>query len=124
MNPIIQGLLITVIGMGLVFVAILLLWGLMIVIVRITDESKTAKKTIVIEMENTGGTSTSSLEDSKKLQKVAAVSVAIAMSLQKTFPIIKPQPSSPVSPWQAAKRNQVFGQTTALLNRKSRGKTK
>lgn len=124
MNPIIQGLLITAIGMGLVFVAILLLWGLMIVIVRITDETKTSKKTVGTKLESAVEASVSTLEESKKLQKVAALSVAMAMSLQKTFPIVKPQASSSISPWQAARRNHAFGQTTALLNRKSRGKTK
>jgi Na+-transporting methylmalonyl-CoA/oxaloacetate decarboxylase gamma subunit len=123
-NPIIQGLLITAIGMGLVFVAILLLWGLMVVIVRITAENNTAKKRIISEIENGVETSNSPLEDSKKLQKVAAVAVAIAMSLQKTFPVIRPQESNSISPWQATRRNQVFGKPDALLNRKSRGKTK
>ena len=108
MNPIIQGLLITAIGMGLVFVAILLLWGLMVVIVRITAENNTAKKRIISEIENGVETSNSPLEDSKKLQKVAAVAVAIAMSLQKTFPVITPQESNSISPWQSTRRNQVF----------------
>ncbi len=124
MNPIVQGLLITAIGMGLVFVAILLLWGLMVVIVRITADHNSEKETTAAEVVSDLETLTPSLQGSKELQKVAAVSVAIAMNLQKTIPTIKPQASNAISPWQAARRNQAFGQTNALLNRKSRGKTK
>lgn len=124
MNPITQGLLITAIGMGLVFIAILLLWALMDILVRITND-KTTKTVIgngeksteevpVIEMDT----------KSHRLQHVASVAVAIAMSLQKQFPIIKPQESGTTSAWQSSRRSQVLNQSAALLNRKSRGTTK
>ncbi len=124
MNPIIQGLFITAIGMGLVFVAILFLWGLMAVLVQMTSE-KTSNNKPVIQDDSDKVESMSLVQaDSKRLQKVAAVAVAIAMGLNKQVPIIKPQESSSISPWQAAKRNHVFGQSAALLNRKSRGTSK
>ena len=42
MDPIVQGLIMTAIGMGLVFVAILALWWMMDVMVKITtDRSQT-----------------------------------------------------------------------------------
>ncbi len=124
MNPIIQGLFITAIGMGLVFLSILFLWGFMDVLVRITAEKTTEKKPDVLVVNEDAEANTLAHTDSKRLQKVAAIAVAIAMGLQKQVPIIKPQESKPISPWQAAKRNHVFGQPAALLNRKSRGTSK
>jgi len=122
-NPITQGLLITAIGMGLVFVAILLLWGLMDFLVRITND-KTAKD-VVIDMEKiTQEPVIESEGKTQRLHHVASVAVTIAMSLQKQFPIIKPQESGTISAWQSSRRSQVLNQSAALLNRKSRGTTK
>jgi Na+-transporting methylmalonyl-CoA/oxaloacetate decarboxylase gamma subunit len=122
-NPITQGLLITAIGMGLVFLAILLLWGLMDILVRLTND-KTAK-VVTIDVEKITQEPVIESEDkSQRLHRVASVAVAIAMSLQKQFPIIKPQESGTISAWQTSRRSQVLNQSADLLNRKSRGKTK
>ena len=118
-NPINQGLLITAIGMGLVFLAILLLWALMNFLVNITADKKKVSQPVIIQEPIEAGES-----DSGKLQKVAAVAVAIAMRLQKQSPVIRPQDSNPTSPWQSARRTQVLSQAAALLNRKSRGTSK
>ncbi len=123
MNPITQGLLITAIGMGLVFLAILLLWGLMDILVRITNEKTTKVATIDVE-KITQETVVENEDKSQRLHRVASVAVAIAMSLQKQFPIIKPQESGTISAWQTSRRSQVLNQSADLLNRKSRGKTK
>jgi len=124
-NPITQGLLITAIGMGLVFLAIVLLWGFMNLLVNITaDKKKEIKPVIVQEPSDVGDTSETGKADSNQLAKIAAVAVAIAMSLQKQSPVIRPQESTPVSPWQSTRRTQVLSQTAALLNRKSRGTSK
>jgi Na+-transporting methylmalonyl-CoA/oxaloacetate decarboxylase gamma subunit len=122
-NPITQGLLITAIGMGLVFLAILLLWGLMDILVRITNEKTTKVATIDVE-KITQEPVVENEDKSQRLHRVASVAVAIAMSLQKQFPIIKPQESGTISAWQTAKRSQILNQSADLLNRKSRGKTK
>lgn len=123
MNPINQGLLITAIGMGLVFVAILLLWALMDFLVRITNDKKT--NNVTLNVEKIIDEPVVETEDkSQRLLHVASVAVAIAMSLQKQFPIIKPQESGTISAWQSSRRSQVLNQSAALLNRKSRGTTK
>ncbi|PKO04717.1 MAG: hypothetical protein CVU41_15245 [Chloroflexi bacterium HGW-Chloroflexi-3] len=123
MNPITQGLLITAIGMGLVFLAILLLWALMDILVRITNDKTT--KNVTVNVEKIIEEPEIETEDkSQRLHHVASVAVAIAMSLQKQFPIIKPQESGTISAWQSSRRSQVLNQSAALLNRKSRGTTK
>ncbi|MRS05804.1 hypothetical protein EG832_21690, partial [bacterium] len=51
MDPISQGLFITGIGMGLIFLAILFLWGLIFVLVKFTQEqpkeNKDASETVM-----------------------------------------------------------------------------
>jgi Na+-transporting methylmalonyl-CoA/oxaloacetate decarboxylase gamma subunit len=123
-NPITQGLLITAIGMGLVFVAILLLWALMDFLVRITNGKPVKNVTVGGEESTKPEPLTGPETKSQRLQNVASVAVAIAMSLQKQFPIIKPQDSGTISAWQSSRRSQVLNQSAALLNRKSRGTTK
>lgn len=124
MNPITQGLLITAIGMGLVFVAILLLWALMDILVRITNDKPTKNVIVNVEKSIKEETVIETNDKSQRLQHVASVAVAIAMSLHKQFPIITPQESGTISAWQSSKRSQVLNQSAALLNRKSRGTTK
>jgi Na+-transporting methylmalonyl-CoA/oxaloacetate decarboxylase gamma subunit len=110
--------------MGLVFIAILLLWALMDILVRITNDKTT--KTVIANVEKSTEEVPVIETDTKshRLQHVASVAVAIAMSLQKQFPIIKPQESGTTSAWQSSRRSQVLNQSAALLNRKSRGTTK
>lgn len=125
MNPIIQGLLITAIGMGLVFVAILLLWAFMNFLVKITADKKKTIQAVTEPGSTASSESTDSIKsDPSQLQRIAAVAVAVAMGLQKQSPVVRPLDSENISPWQSARRTQVLSQTTALLNRKSRGTTK
>lgn len=123
MNPITQGLLITAIGMGLVFLAILFLWALMDFLVRITNDKPL--KSVTVNVENIAEESVIETDDkSQRLHHVASVAVAVAMSLHEQFPIIKPQESGTISAWQSSRRSQVLNQSADLLNRKSRGTTK
>lgn len=125
MNPITQGLIITAIGMGLVFVAILALWALMDILVRITNDKPAKKEPVTVEKISDEQKPEIETEGSThRYQSVASVAVAIAMSLRKQFPIIEPQESGTISPWQTSKRTQVLNQSAALLNRKSRGTKK
>jgi hypothetical protein len=92
-----NALLITAVGMSLVFVSILLLWGLMAALVRIA------------------GLLQNSVEDKDhKLHKIRrqaaaiAVSVAMAQQVDATEPHEFPQPPTPlVSAWQAVMRTKM-----------------
>ncbi len=121
MDPISQGLIITGIGMGLIFLAILFLWGLIFVLVKFTQEqpkeNKNAAETVV-EIEEVVSAKSG---DSQLLRKVALIAVAIATASQKHGMVINPQDSGYVSPWQSTKRTHILGQSSALLNKKSRG---
>ena len=124
MNPITQGFLITAIGMGLVFIAILLLWALMDVLVRVTNDKPAETVSVKVENNAEEKPAIQTEDKTQRLHQIASVAVAVAMSLQKQFPIIKPQESGTLSAWQTSKRSQVLNQSTALLNRKSRRTTK
>jgi len=107
----------TVIGMGIVFIGILILWGVMALMVRIwpdkTAENEAAK----------GGSEKSDVEDSDIKTKAAAAAVAVSMRLrQGVFSI--PTGGAPVttgSSWQATTRALEISQSTQSFNRKPRG---
>jgi sodium pump decarboxylase gamma subunit len=122
MSPLVTSLWITLFGMGLVFIAILLLWGLMEALMRITarfsaekgSENKEDKEQAVKESEVPSPTPGS---DQKKRAAIAAV--AIALSLQ--HPASRPaMPSTSGSAWQVVTRANQLNQS-AHVTRKSRG---
>jgi len=97
---------ITLIGMSMVFGAILLIWGLMGLLNRLTgkDEDRTSDESQPTELER------------KRLAAIAAVMVAMSQqgdSMQPhEFPL---PPTAVVSPWQAIMR-------TSILNKRGRVK--
>lgn len=68
-------LIITVLGMGLVFIAILLLWGLMEIVVKSTAKENTRK-----EAEDEGNIP----ESGGLKERVAAAAVAVALALRRS----------------------------------------
>jgi Na+-transporting methylmalonyl-CoA/oxaloacetate decarboxylase gamma subunit len=121
MDLINQSLLITAIGMGLVFILIILLWGFMARLVTTTnrwdfmaelgkgDESPEEEKVV-----------TSTGTDVKN-PAIMAVAVAVAMAVgQKTTRILPTQPNA-TSSWQAVTRANTLAQISAINNRKPRG---
>jgi sodium pump decarboxylase gamma subunit len=122
MSPLATSLWITLIGMGLVFVAILLLWALMEILMRLTarfaaaeaeeSEAEDAESEIV-------ALPTPVAASQGQKQKAAAAAVAIAMALRR--PTIKTTPSGPSgSAWQAITRSSQLNHANHIP-RKSRG---
>jgi Na+-transporting methylmalonyl-CoA/oxaloacetate decarboxylase gamma subunit len=104
-SDLIVALQITVVGMGLVFAAILLLWGLMALLVRLTPERGE---------EQTQEASDDRLAETERKRRAAAVAVAIALAQQAESrePNEFPLPPTPlVSAWQAVMR-------TSMLNKR------
>lgn len=100
-----NALLITLIGMGLVFVVILLLWGLMALLVRLTAE----KEAVVgepVEAEAALAQADERAEPAPGLdrkRRTAAAAVAAALALQSSSrPAVKPAGS--LSAWQIVHR--------------------
>lgn len=96
-------LLITAIGMGLVFGAILLLWGVMALLMRLTVD-RTA------EAEDKAEEDTAEADELELKQRAAAVAVTLALAAEEEsqpheFPL---PPTAVVSPWQAVLRTNMI----------------
>ena len=100
-----QGLLITVIGMGLVFAVIVFLWWLMGLLVRATTKEVEPSG---LETGDEERLATPELPDSGVKRRAAAAAVAVAMALEKTCS--HPQSGQALekmgggSPWQSLHR--------------------
>ena len=117
-----QGLLITLIGMGLVFVIIIFLWGLMALMMALTSggkkvrqeaeapsaASKPTDEALIPQME---------MVENQRRAATAAVAVQLALNAAKSMRSQKTaqEEVAGVSPWQA------FHRTRQLENRESRG---
>ena len=92
---------ITVIGMGLVFAAIFLLWGVMALLVKYSST-----KTQSTLPENNAS---SEVNEDINLATAAAVAVAIALQEDTTRPHEFPlPPTANVSPWQSVMRSKML----------------
>ena len=89
---------ITLVGMSLVFAAIVLLWGLMAALVRVTAEPPPADSGKI----GVGALAQPDDRELKRRAAVAAVAVASAHSQQR--PALPLPPTANVSPWQAVMR--------------------
>src|SRR3972149_3088171 len=116
-----QGLLIAAIGMGLVFVALILVWGLMALLGRIpAGKSPVEEPAAAVEFPAAEAEGTSGLDNSLRI-KAAAAAVAIALGLQKSTAFTTPKSPNAVSSWLVARRSSQFNQNAVITNRKSRG---
>ena len=97
---------ITVIGMGLVFGAIILLWIMMAVLVRLTPDREEAEEPAAEE------TSIEPLSERAVKQRAAIAAVAVALAHEATPRIHEfPLPATPiVSAWQAVQRGRQLSQ--------------
>lgn len=117
MSQILQSLLITAIGMGLVFILILLLWALMAAIVTITNRYDFMAQTEESEV------SEIQEESSPSGNKAGIVALAVATAItmgQKAVHTARLQ-STNTSNWQAVTRANSLAQISSISNRKPRG---
>jgi len=109
-----QALTITAIGMGLVFVGLLLLWLMMSVLVRITQ----AKQDLPVDqLLETHTIEAQSEMDIKPQVAAAAVAAALGVSNASRLTAQAAQKSN-LSPWQAAHRQQQTAQMHSRQHRK------
>ncbi len=102
MNNMLIALQITLLGMGLVFAAIILLWGMMSLLTFITADRRPASDS----------PETAPVMDSDLKARAAAVAVAIALAEQQAshaHPLSDP-PTAIVSAWQLGMRTRQLQQ--------------
>lgn len=102
---------ITAIGMGLVFGAILLLWGVMALLVRLSSGAEDQDEEVILI-----SAGEKSEADYKRLAAIAAVAAALARKSALGEPHLFPlPPTATVSAWQSVLR-------TRMLNKRGMGK--
>lgn len=106
-------LMMTVIGMGIVFIGILILWGVMALMVRIWphDGGESEAEEVLSSPEVDG--------DLKA--KAAAAAVAVAMTLRRGVTLASSPAGGTSSSWQVTTRAMQVNQNTQSFNRKPRG---
>ena len=115
-----QGLLITAVGMALVFVMIIILWGIMALLVKLTNRKETddgegdsGEEAPIVAIE-------SIVESDDQAPLAAAIAVAYAMETE-SFLAFRPEPSISVNTnnaWLTAGRaQQLYSNTIRGRNR-------
>jgi Na+-transporting methylmalonyl-CoA/oxaloacetate decarboxylase gamma subunit len=128
MSITVSTLWITLIGMGLVFIGILALWGLMELIVKVTNWYA-IKHPEFEEGEEEAIEAAPALETlpapTANKQQAAAAAVAVALALkgetEVAAPIFQQLQDGHASAWQAVMRSTQLSQRSSQFNRKSRG---
>jgi len=121
MSQILQSLVITAIGMGLVFILIILLWGFMGVLVIITNrwdfmaQAEKGEAAISEEKEET------TAEPAVNKAGIVAIAVAAALASGQKALRISPMQSGGISNWQAVTRANTLASISSIFNRKPRG---
>jgi len=144
MSDIVAALWITLIGMGLVFVAILFLWGMMALMGRIPDGAEEEEPAPEAEEEAAApalAEAPAEAEEADRRRKAAAAGVAVALAKAQAVPPLAVAVAAAavaaareraaasaaegldgrVSPWQTAMRSSRFSQRNHVYNRKTRG---
>lgn len=129
MSAISRSLIITLIGMGLVFVGILLLWGMMVLLVRVKSKEEN-KDGMVPEtaVQLTGNARIQVVAAAvgialarQRVQQAASVAVAALLATQPGASMPVEQPSVSMSSWLVSHRLEQINLRNQLSNRKSRG---
>ncbi len=121
-TPLSQGLLITLVGMGLVFLALILLWLLMDVMVRLftaKHHPPASETSETIMPESPPPSAENEVQDRRRHAAAAAVAIALGLQSHRVTPV-KP-PSSAPTPWQMADRLNRFTPIDCAHVRKPRG---
>ena len=109
-----EALYISWVGMSLVFVGLIALWGMMVVLVMFTN---TKKKGLLSEEITEPGSETN---DKTNLIKAAAAAVAVAQGLFNSSPSADIRNErTDFSPWQTTHRMRQISQNQSVFKRKA-----
>jgi Na+-transporting methylmalonyl-CoA/oxaloacetate decarboxylase gamma subunit len=129
MQPqLVDSLKITAIGMSLVFLAILVLWGMMELLVQMTIRRIRAEKgSGEAEARSTEPAESEIQTDHSVQRRAAAAALAVALALEsaKSSPANgQPAPKEQISAWQSLMRSGQLNQRSSLFTRKPRGRVR
>ncbi len=113
-----SALLITAIGMGLVFLSLILLWWMMELIVRLFKDKKD-KGTSVVEVPAESGPALPGEKENTLSRKKRAAAAAVAYAMAASHAGATGSEEVPaLSPWQVALRSRSFSSRSAAFDRK------
>lgn len=115
MTVLTKALIMTGLGMGLVFIGIVLLWGFMALMVRIFPNKEEEE----VKEEKLAPTSS---EDADIKMKAAAAAVAVAMAMNRgAYAISIDKSTATMSEWQSVTRSIQLNLRNQTFSRKTRG---
>lgn len=121
----VNALWITLLGMGLVFVVILVLWGLMELVVRLTVRSAEQETEETVEIEDAEEAVLELIpaeaDEKKKLAAVAAVAAALSLAQQPATVRMSGNIPVTASAWQSVSRANMLNARAAMFSRKAKG---
>lgn len=118
----VNALWITLIGMGLVFIALILLWGLMELMMRVTSRAARAEVADAAEAEVAAAALEAPAASGRsKAALAAAVAVAVALAQHQAAAHVEGPVNANISVWQAAMRTSRLNQRANQYMRKQRG---
>jgi len=112
MSDIQQGLLIAAIGMGLVFIVIIFLWGLMALMMRITSRGEKVEEPVEMG-EETDAPLVPEMQAAESQRWAAAAAVAVEIALIASSSLSKKRQGNhggELSPWQVFHRSRQLQQ--------------
>ena len=118
MSVINQGLLITLLGMGLVFIMILALWGIMALLVKLTNKPEVEEEAPIAEAILSEPEAAPASNRNGAL--AAAIAVAYALESQASTAIFAPKVASTSTKnawWTAGRTQQLYSNTIRGRNR-------
>ncbi len=124
MSILTDALLITAVGMGLVFIALLLLWGLMELMMRLTRKSAEAEAAEAEEeeAEEEEAPAVEAVDMAVLRRRAAAAAVAVALAAQpkgKGKLMVGPVETT-TGAWQAVQRSTQLNRRSLMYSRKQR----
>jgi Na+-transporting methylmalonyl-CoA/oxaloacetate decarboxylase gamma subunit len=111
-----QTLIITAIGVGLIFFGIICLWIMMELMVRFIHDPREKEEAQADEPEQATAPAAPAASDARR--KAAAAAVAIALARSSASLGISAHAGQPVSSWQSVRRAMDRQQNSQLFNRK------
>jgi len=121
----VNALWITLLGMGLVFVVILVLWGLMELVVRLTARSAEQETEETVEIDDAEEAVLELIpaeaDEKKKLAAVAAVAAALSLAQQPATVRMSGNIPVTASAWQSVSRANMLNARAAMFSRKAKG---
>ena len=113
-----NALWITLIGMSLVFIAILALWGLMALLVKVTAQPEEPAPAGDAAPDPEAGLVPGGTLERKRRTAAAAVAVALALTARQTSQPRHTRDTNAVSAWQAIQRATQLEQRSHVTRRK------